>query len=96
MLNQQLSSQANKYSLTAATTEINRLKQAAVTREAEYSNTILDRDQARDTAADLRRQLDCEKKSHEVTRQETQLAYSLLTKAYELYRSTGEDTTKDQ
>ena len=81
--------------MTAAAAEISRLKQAAVGREAEYRNAILDRDQARDTAANLRRQLDSEKKKHEVTRQESQLAYSLLTEAYELYRSTGGDAAKD-
>jgi len=81
--------------LSAADAEITRLKQAAVTRETEYRNAIADRDQARDTAADLRRQLDIEKKNHEVTRQESQLAYSLLTEVYELYHSTGEDTIED-
>jgi len=79
--------------LTAAAAEIARLKQTAVTREAEYRNAILDRDQARDTAADLRRQLESEKKKHEVTRQESQLAYSLLTEAYELNHSTGGDAS---
>ena len=70
--------------MTASTAEINHLKQAAVTHEAEYRNAILDKDQARDS----------EKKRHEVTRQETQLAYSLLTEAYKLYHSTGEDAAK--
>ena len=79
------------FSLSAAATEIARLKQTAMTRETEHSNAIADRDQARDMVADLRRQLDIEKKNHEVTRQESQLAYSLLTEAYELYYSTGED-----
>ena len=82
------------FSLSAAATEIARLKQMAMTRETEYRNAIADRDQARDTTADLRRQLDIEKKNHEVTRQESQLAYSLLTEAYELYHSTGEDAPK--
>ncbi|WVZ97738.1 hypothetical protein U9M48_043252 [Paspalum notatum var. saurae] len=69
-LRQQLadSEAARKAETTVATAEINRLKQAAVTREAEYRNAILDRDQARDTAADLRRQLDSEKKNHEESR----------------------------
>ena len=80
--------------LPAAAAEIAHLKQTAMTRETEHRNAIADRDQARDLAADLRRQLDIEKKNHEVTRQESQLAYSLLTKAYELYHSTGEDVAK--
>ena len=82
------------YSLTAAAAEIARLKQAAVSREIEHRNAIADRDQARDTAANLRKQLDIEKKNHEVTHQESQLAYSLLTEAYELYHSTREDASK--
>ena len=82
--------------MTAAAAEIALLKQAAIARETEYRNAVADRDQAQDTAANLRRQLDIEKKNHEVTHQESQLAYSLLTEAYELYRSTGEDAAKDQ
>ena len=82
------------YSLPAAAAEIAHLKQVAMTREIEHRNAIADRDQARDTAADLRRQLDIEKKNHEVTRQESQLAYSLLTEAYELYHSAGENAAK--
>ena len=80
--------------LPAAAAKIARLKQVALTREIQHRNAIADRDQARDTAADLRRQLDFEKKNHEVTRQESQLAYSLLTEAYELYHSTEEDAPK--
>ena len=80
--------------LPAAAAEITRLKQTAIAREIEHRNAITDRDQARDLAPDLRRQLDIEKKNHEVTRQESQLAYSLLTEAYELYHSTGEDAPK--
>ena len=80
--------------LPAATAEIARLKHVAMAREIEHRNVIADRDQAKDTAADLRRQLDMEKKNHEVTRQESQLAYSLLTEAYELNHSTGGDASK--
>ena len=80
--------------LSAAATKIACLKQVAMTQETERRNAIADRDQARDTGADLRRQLDIEKKNHEVTRQESQLVYSLLTEAYELYESTGEDVAK--
>ena len=80
--------------LPAAAAEIARLKHVAMTREIEHHNAIVDRDQAKDTAADLHRQLDMEKKNHEVTRQESQLAYSLLIEAYELYRSAGENAAK--
>ena len=80
--------------LPAAAAEIARLKQTAMIRETEHRNAIIDRDQARDLAADLHRQLDSEKKNHEVTRQESKLAYSLLTEAYELNHSTGGDASK--
>lgn len=41
------------------------------------------------TADDLQRALDLEKKLHEVTRQEVNLAYALLSEAYEMHRSSG-------
>ena len=45
---------------------------------------MAERDAAQDTIANLKRQLKLEKKGHEVTRRETQLAYSLLDEAYKL------------
>ncbi|WVZ93776.1 hypothetical protein U9M48_039731 [Paspalum notatum var. saurae] len=56
-LRQQLadSEAARKAETTAAAAEIARLKHVAMAREIEHRNVIADRDQAKDTAVDLRR-----------------------------------------